>query len=40
MGSYKWNVNNSNKELPYVVVFFCSRNKDNANVEGFKERNR
>lgn len=38
MGNYKWNTNNSDKTLPYVVVLFRSRNKDNKEVPNFKER--
>lgn len=40
MGNYKWNNNDSNRDLPYVVVLMISRNKDNAHVAGFKERKR
>lgn len=35
---FKWNTNNADKSKPYVVVLMISRNKDNKNVEGFKER--
>jgi len=28
------------QDRPYYVVMFCSRNKDNQNVDGFKQRNR
>ena len=38
MGNYKWNTNNSDRTLPYVVVLFRSRNKDNKEVLNFKER--
>lgn len=38
MGNFKWNLNDSNKELPYVVVFMTARNKDNKNVKNFKQR--
>lgn len=38
MGNYKWNTNNSDRTLPYVVVLFRSRNKDNKEVPNFKER--
>lgn len=38
MGNYKWNTNDSDKTLPYVVVLFRSRNKDNKDVPNFKER--
>lgn len=40
MGNYKWNNNDSNRELPYVVVLMISRNKDNASIPFFKGRKR
>lgn len=40
MGNYKWNTNDVDKTLPYVVVLFRSRNKDNKNIPDFKERKR
>lgn len=40
MGNYKWNINDSDTSLPYVVVFLTSRNKDNVEVPNFKQRKR
>lgn len=34
----KWDTERDNSTLPYVVVLFSSRNKDNADVENFKPR--
>lgn len=38
MGNYKWNTNNSNRDLPYVVILMISRNKDNKDISNFKMR--
>lgn len=38
MGNYKWMDNDSERDKDYRVVFFVSRNKDNGNIAGFKER--
>lgn len=37
MGNYKWNTN-ENLDTPFVIMFMISRNKDNKQIEGFKER--
>lgn len=33
-------MSNNNQETEYVSIFFVSRNKDNKNIEGFKERSK
>lgn len=38
MGNYKWMDNDSDREKDYKVIFFISRNKDNGDILGFKER--
>lgn len=38
MGNYKWVNNDSIKEKESKVIFFVSRNKDNQNINNFKER--
>ena len=38
MGNYKWMDNDSDREKDYKVIFFVSRNKDNGDILGFKER--
>lgn len=38
MGNYKWNTNDADLTLPWVVVLFVSRNKDNKDLPDFKQR--
>lgn len=38
MGNYKWNINDADLTLPWVVVLFVSRNKDNKDLPDFKQR--